>query len=339
MSVLLSDIKLYAAAVTPEDDSVTGIGGAIDLTKKYDFTDIVGLSQGVSSSTSDTTQSVTVTYRNAAGAIVTATINLNGQTVVTNAAVFGRVLKAVKSAACFGDVAIESQTAEFTGTLDSAGSASPDTAVLPSGASGSDGYYNGMIFRVTGGAGDNEICEIIDYVGASRTVTFNRDASEAPYGPYGFDNTTVFRIAKGVFFDQEVSEIMTVVRMDYNTAANAPGGADLNFYLKGYFKHTDASGSGLTLNTCKVTKVSGNSRLTFALDTALNGSGTNGGGNNRQVAPSSGVGSFGTADVTTPSGAVMAPGDYIGVWVKLAAAGGAAALNESWVLGFQGQTA
>ena len=140
-----------------------------------------------------------------------------------------------------------------------------------------------------------------------------------------------------MFFDRAPSEILYVVRMDYNAAANAPGGADIDFYLKGFFKHTDASGSGVTLNTCAVTKVGGNARLTFAVESSLNGNGTNGGGNNRQVAPSSGVGTFGTVDVAVPGGA-MAPADKIGVWVKLAAADGAAALNESWVLGFQGQT-
>jgi hypothetical protein len=189
-----------------------------------------------------------------------------------------------------------------------------------------------MVFRATGGTGVNEIAEIIDYSGSTRTATLSRDVSAL------FDNSTVYRIAKGVFFDKTPSEILYVVRMCYNAAANAPGGADIDFYLKGYFKHTDASGSGLTLNSCAVTKVSGNVRLTFALDSAINGTGTNGVGNNRQVAPSSGVGSFGTVDVNVPGGA-MTPGDKMGVWAKLAAADGAAALNESWVLGFQGQTA
>ncbi len=335
MSVLLSDIKLFAAAVTPEDDAVTAIGGAIDLTKKFDFTDFSGTCQLVSSSAADITQSVTLTYRTVAGAIATLTINLDGadgQTVVTDATTIERILKAVKSGTCAGDVALENQSAEITGTVDSLG-VSADQVVLPAGGgiSAVDGYYNGMVFRATGGTGNHEIAEIIDYVGGTRTATLSRDVSAV------FDNSTVYRIAKGVFFDKTPSEILYVVRMDYNTAANAPGGADIDFYLKGFFKHTDASGSGLTLNTCAVTKVSGNARLTFALESSINGSGTNG-ANNRQVAPSSGVGSFGTVDVAVPGGA-LAPADKVGVWVDLAAANGAAALNESWVLGFQGQTA
>jgi hypothetical protein len=335
--VLLSDIKMYAAAVTPEDDTVTEIGGAIDESKKFDFTDFSGLPQVVSSDDVDTPQDVTLTYRNAAGGIASQVLGLNGQTV-NNASVtsISRILKAEKSAGCSGDVALEYQVAELEDTLDGLG-AELDQVILPAAASVVDGYYNGMVFRATSGAGQYEIAEIIDYVGATRTATLNRDATGLPYA--GFDGTTVFRISKGVFFDRTPSEIMTVVRMDYDAVANPPGGETINFYLKAYFKHADASGSGLTLNTCKVTKPSGNARLTFAVDTALNGSGTNGVGNNRQVVPSSGVGAFGTADVDVPAGATMDPGDIIGVWVKLAAAGGAAALNESWVLGFQGQTA
>jgi hypothetical protein len=126
--------------------------------------------------------------------------------------------------------------------------------------------------------------------------------------------------------------------MDYNSAADPPGGVDRNFYQKGYWKHTDASASGLTLNTCTVRKISGNARIAFAIDTSLNGSGTNGVGNNRQVAPSTGVSAFGTADIATPGDATMAPADYIGMWMRLEALDGALALNETWVPSLQGQT-
>jgi hypothetical protein len=334
MSVLLSDIKLYAAAVTPEDDVATAIGGAIDLTKKFDFSDFTGTCQAVSSEAADTTQSVTLTYRDTAGVIQTLVIALNGLTPVTNAGSIERILKAVKDLTCAGDVALENQTAERTNTLASLGT-SADEVVLDAGASAVDGFYNGMVFRATAGAGVGDIAEIINYVGASKTATLSR----AVDGVYGFDGTTVFRISKGVFFDKTPSEIMYVVRLDYDSAAEAPGGSDLNFYEKGYFKHTDASGSGLTLLTCSVTEVADPSaRVTFALDTAINGSGTNGGGNNRQVAPVAGVTAFDSAAKTVPGGATMAPADIIGVWIALAADAGAAALKTTWTPGFLGTT-
>jgi hypothetical protein len=332
MSVILSDLKLYAASVTPEDDIATAIGGAIVLTKKFDFTDVAGTVQLVSSSAADITQSVTLTYRTAAGAIASLAINLNGQTVVTNATVIGRVLKAVKSATCAGDVALESQTTERANTLASLGAAA-DEVVLDAGASAVNGTYVGMVFRATAGTGSGQIAEIINYVGATKTATLSRDVSAA------FDGTTVFRIAPGVFFDKTPSEILYVVRTGYDSSANPAGGATINYYEKGYFKHTDASGSGITMTACAVSLVTNpSSRVNFALDSAINGSGTNGVGNNRQVAPSSGVSAFDTADKDVPGGGSLAAGDIIGLWMQLIDAAGAAALNTVWTPKIQGQT-
>lgn len=332
MSVLLSDIKIYAAAVNPEDDSVTAIGGAIDLTKKFDFTDFSGNSKGVSDNSGDTTQVLTLTYRDSAGAIQSTTIALNGVTEVTNATSISRALKAHKSATCAGSVVLVSQSAEFSDTLASLGAAA-DEAVLGGTPSGVDGFYNGMVFKATGGTGSGKLVEIINYVGGSKTVTFSKSVAAL------FDATTTFNIYKGFFFDKAPSEILDIVRMDYDSVANPAGGAEKDFYQKLFFKHTDVSASGLTLTTCKVVLSSNpGSRVKTAITTAINDTGTNGGGNNRQVAPSSGVGSFDTSDKTVPGGALLAPTDKVGVWMELVDAGGAAALNTTWTPNFQGQT-
>jgi len=329
VSVLLSDIKFRAAAVTPEDDAATEIGGTIDLSKKFDFTDFSGPAQVVSDGAYDTA-TVTVTYRDAGGEIQSVGIVLDGETVVTDPAEITSILKAVKSATCAGNVALESQTAALTGTLDGLGAAA-DEVVLPYFAAG---VAPGMVFRATGGAGGGEIAEVIDYDDYTRVATLSRNVAAT------FDGTTTFRISRGVFFDTAPDEIMYVVRTGYDTQSNAPGGLEIDFYEKGYFKHTDASGSGLTLTSCVVALGDAPAgRVATALDAAVNGSGSNGAGNNRRVAPVTSVTGFSESDKVVPGGS-LAPGDTVGVWMKLIddpATG--RALRETWTPVLQAVTA
>lgn len=333
MSVLLSDIKFYAAAVTPEDDSVTAIGGAIDTTKKYLESDFSGVWQIVSSAAGDTTQTLTLHYRNTLGAILNVVKTLNGTTLVTDATSIERVMKVIKSATTTGDCALISQTAENTGTLQGLGIAA-DEVVLASGASSVDGAYVGMVFRATGGTGANALAQIIEYRGASKTAVLSRNVSAT------FNATTTYSIYKGVFFDKTPTEIMYVVRMDYATIANPFGGASEDTYTKGFFKHTNASGSGLSLTGCKVTEgADPQATMTFAIGTALNDTQTNGGGNNRNVAPGAGVTAFDNGDKNTPSGGVMAVNDTIAVWPKMTRAAGSEQIKTTWTPGFIGTTA
>jgi hypothetical protein len=328
---LLSDVKFYAAAVTPEDDLATGVGGAVDTSKKFDFSDFVGPAQVVSDNAGDTFQTVTLTFRDATGAIGGVAIALNGLTVVSSATAFSSILKAVKSSSCSGNVALESQTAAITGTVFSLG-AQADEVVLPVGASAISGFYSGKVFRATGGTGSGKIAEVISYDGPTRAATLSRSVVGV------FDATTTFRIADGVFFDKTPAEIMYVVRMDYNSQANPPGSPEIDFYEKGYFKHTNAGGSNLTLSECAVLLAAGPvTRVAIALDTSPNGSGSNGAGNNRQVAPASGVTSFDGATKAVPGG-VLAPGSAIGVWMRLADPGGGPGLSTTWTPGFQALT-
>jgi hypothetical protein len=332
MAVLLSDIKQYAAAVTPEDDSTTAIGGAIDLTKKYLESDFTGVWQIVSSAAGDTTQTLTLHYRNTLGAILNVVKALNGTTLVTDATSIERVMKVVKSATTTGDCALMSQTAENTGTLQGLGVAA-DEVVLAVGASAVDGAYTGMVFRATGGTGANAICQILQYNGTTKVAVLSRNVSAT------FNGTTTYSIAKGVFFDKTPSEIMYVVRMDYNTIANPFGGASEDTYTKGFFKHTNASGSGLNLTGCVVKEIADpQATMTFAIGTALNDTQTNGGGNNRNVAPGAGVTTFDNGDKNVPSGGVMAPNDTIAFWPKMTRAAGSEALKTTWTPGFTGSS-
>ena len=109
-----TDLVEYCAASMPESDTTTS-GGAIDTLRRAVFTDIAANDQIriVSASAGDTTQTVTVTGRNAAGAIVAASATLNGTTpvVLSPTTTFERVLKVEMSAGAAGAVTVERNTA------------------------------------------------------------------------------------------------------------------------------------------------------------------------------------------------------------------------------------
>jgi hypothetical protein len=113
MSVAASDIIVYGSASMPDDDSTQNIGGAIDTSKRVVFTDISpsGTVEVVSSVAGDTTQTITVTGRNAAGEIISDTKTLNGTTPVAITGTFERLLKAVINAAHTGAVTLRKSSA------------------------------------------------------------------------------------------------------------------------------------------------------------------------------------------------------------------------------------
>lgn len=325
MPITLSELKWRGSAAMPDDDTPTAIGGAIALDKKVHFQDVNGTVQGVSSA-ADITQTITVTGRDSTGAIVPVVIALNGTTVVTNAQNFERLLKAVKSATTTGDVAIEAQTAERTGTAQ-AGSAGDIT--LDAAASAVDGAYDFFVIRLTGGTGAGQIREVIRYTGADKKAVVSRPWGTNP------DATTTFRISKGFYFDRSPDEILQVRRPFYNAAANAPGGGAVDYYEKLFAKNTHAT---LSLLSAKVAELADPSAsISFALETVVNGTGTNGAGNNRKVAPSSGVSSFDSAEKDVP-GTQLTAGQVIGVWLKLSLADGGAALKTTYTPRLTGNT-
>ena len=308
---LLSDIRIYAAAVAPEDDVTTQIGGAPDLTKKHDFVDFFGPYAVVSSDPADTTQTVTLTYRDLLGAIVEAApVALAGQTLVAGVVGIAQIMKAVKSGTCAGDVALVPATVALQeGTAQGPGSGT-DTLQLDATASAVDDTYVGGVVRLTFGAGAGELARIIAYVGATKTATMSRAWTVPP------TSTTQFRISDGIVFDTLPSEILSVVRLFYNAVALV---TPLPFYQKVFFKNVSAS---KTLTVCEIAELAGQPEvvpISFDLDPAVNSASDNGVGNGRLVAPAGYV--FGDASQSVPGGRLK-PGWYIGVWLELAVPAG-----------------
>lgn len=122
MPIASSDLKAYSAANVPEDDVSTS-GGAIALTSQPDIAQMAASDtlSVVSSDAGDTTQTVTVTGRNAAGAILADTKTLNGTTPVSITGTFERVLKVVLSGTTTGNVTLSRATGGATVALIEAG--------------------------------------------------------------------------------------------------------------------------------------------------------------------------------------------------------------------------
>lgn len=325
MSITIADLKLYGSAVMPDDDAAADIGGAISTSKKIDFTDVNDLVQMRSSSTSDTSPTITVYYRDSAGNLLSEVQTLNGRNNVAFAASMERLLKAVKSATCVGDVVVEAQTATRANTAQ-AGAAL--TITLDTGASAVDNFYNGQVVRLTGGTGQHQIREIIAYDGTTKVASIAYAWGTNP------DATSTFSIAKGFFFDRSPSEIMEVRRPFYNAGANPGGGATKKYYEKAFFKNTHAT---LALTSAIVKEQSDpGADIAFGLASTLDDTAGNGGGNNRQVAPS-GI-TFNSADKNVANGQSLTAGSAQGMWLELTLVGGAAAQNTSYQPRLDGNT-
>ena len=105
--------------------------------------------------------------------------------------------------------------------------------------------------------------------------------------------------------------IATVRRPFYNAAAPLTDTRD--YYEKIFFKNTHAS---LTLTEATIGELSDPSgKITFGIESGLDGSGTNGTGNNRLVAPA-GI-TFDSADKFVSNSKNHSSGKAQGVWLKL----------------------
>ena len=189
MAILLSDLKGYGVATEADDDSIQQIGGAIDTQKKKVFMDYGGNVQLISSAAGDTTPTVTITYRDAAGSKLTEAKTLNGQSPVAYAATMERLLKAVKSGTTTGDVAVEASVAERTGTCQASGNGNIAIA-LDAGASGVNDAYLGLICRITAGTGNGQIREVYGYDGTTKIAVINHPWATNP------DGTSYFSVAQ-----------------------------------------------------------------------------------------------------------------------------------------------
>jgi len=319
MSVKLSDVYFWGCALHPEDDVTVAIGGDVDRTVAIEFIDVGGPIQVVSSNAGDTTQTVTVTRRTAGGAIATEGKQLNGQTPVAYTNDPERLEKAVKGATCAGDVAVEAQTATHTGTAQ-AGSA--DDITLAAGASGVNQAYLAMIARITAGTGAGQIRRVIDYDGTTKKAIVDRPWATNP------DNTSVVRLSTGFYLHKAPVEVMTARRLHINAGADVPGGTDRKSYDLIYVEDRHAT---LDCLLAKVQELSDpTAKMAFGLAAATGNAGTNGGGNNRYVAPA-GV-TFDSADKAVPGGSLVA-GAYLGIWTEETLLAGQVAIKPSYVLG------
>lgn len=315
MTIRKMDLVLYGSATMPDDDSTLNIGGAIDTSKKISFKNPASATEleAVSENAGDTTQDITIVGRIANGAKKTEVISLNGQTPAQAGTpeTFARILKATKSATTAGTVALMSTTNEHTGTatdggVDALGNPYID---LDAGASAVDGEYEGMVLRTTGGTGPNQIADIIEYDGSAKRAYVSKSWAISP------DATTTFEIAPGVVFEKTPNEILEIRRPHFDEAAPQAGGSDKMSYDKGFLRNNSTDTAATNVKISEVAEGI-SAKEAFALETSIDGTGTNGAGNNRNVAPSTGVGTFDSSEKTVPGDANLEEGEAIGIWFE-----------------------
>jgi hypothetical protein len=116
-SIVAADLVAYHAATQSSSDVGT-VGGAIDTLRRPDFTQLAANDdlEALSSAAGDTTQTVTIRGRNAAGSIVTETKTLTGTTAIIFATlgVIERVLSVELSATCAGTITVRRSVAGAT---------------------------------------------------------------------------------------------------------------------------------------------------------------------------------------------------------------------------------
>lgn len=332
MPLTLAALRLYYSTVTPDDDTVLAIGGAISKIKRPSFASASGTIQILSSSAADTVATINVFGRDATGAIVNESHALNGTTPVLYTTVWNRLLKAIKSQGCAGDVIVEEQVAVRTNTAQAG--ATPVTIVLDAGASAVDDFYDAMVIRITAGTGSGQIRQIIDYVGATKVATVDHSWATPP------DATSTFRIAQGYVFEKLPFEVFEVRRPFYNAFADVPGGVQKTYFEKAFWENRDQTLSLTSSQAIKFADPAG--VIDFGLETVINGTGTNGGGNNRQVAPAGVTFDSLAKNIVAggnPAGlGVLQAGSDQGIWFRLTLAAGAPGQDTTFTPALTGQT-
>lgn len=158
MPVASTDIIAFCSTNMPEANT-TASGGAIDTTCKAIFTDISAADtvEALSSSGSDTTQTVTVTGRDASGIIVTDTMALNGTSTISGASAtsFSRILKITMSGTAVGTVTVRKASDDVTIATLEAGITKVRRLFYDSSAEASDGgtrqFYEKIFIKNTHG--------------------------------------------------------------------------------------------------------------------------------------------------------------------------------------------
>jgi len=187
MPVVDADIIVYGAANMVEDDTSI-VGGAIDRTIKILGTDMstTDTLDIVSDNAGDTTQTITIFGRNAAGSLVdTGAVTLTGTTPLVGVVSFERILKIVVSATYLGTITITENGAGGTpitleGTVDAPGgvavlqSRRPFYGAEAEASGGSAVVYYEKVFITNTHA-------TLDLTSATITMTFDGSASTVDF--------------------------------------------------------------------------------------------------------------------------------------------------------------
>jgi hypothetical protein len=115
-----------------------------------------------------------------------------------------------------GDVVTD--TAAQTGAFQ-AGSATPATVVLATGANATNDFYNGWWIKVTSGTGVNQVRRIEDYVGATRTATLYQtsdntvdflDGLDLAAAPAAADTYSLYNAGYSAVYYDESDDTFTI---------------------------------------------------------------------------------------------------------------------------------
>jgi len=329
MAVENKNIKWHGSQTMPDSDTPTDIGGAIDKSTSVTFADLenTGACKVMSENANDDSQTVTVYGRNTAGEKVNEGIALDGTTPQTGSTSFERLLKGVKSSSTLGHVAIMSTTNDHTGT---ATDGTSDNITLAAGASGTDDEYQFKVIRITTGTGAGQLREIVKYDGTTK-IAYVRDWSTTP------DATSQYEIADGMMFEKTPDEIMECRRIFYDASANPAGGATKIYYEKIFAYNQHAT---LALTNATIAEVAGGvaTSVAFDLEGSLNGSDSNGPGNDRQTEGDLSSYTFDSTTKNVANSQNFSPQTGQGIWLELTLPGGAAATNSFYKQQVQGQS-
>lgn len=288
-------LLVKAAAAMPEDDESL-LGGAVDLGASVMFTSAPGRYQLVGSDADDLEVGVELTFLDGTRRVQTQSRVVQGTLPILFAQPVLRLLKATKSGAAEGDIAIEHEVPTH---FDFAVSGTDTDVVLQSGAPATDGALVGQVLRVTQGPAAGELCQVIAYDGASRTAVLSKRLSEA------LTSSSKVRIAPGMVFRQDLAEDLAVTRLVYAAAPAAAGGGQRKIYGKLFFVNVGTT----ALENPVVSLISG-AAWKFGLPAALNDDDDT----PNRLTPPAGI-TFDTTDQAAP--ATLEADDALGVWTEL----------------------
>lgn len=184
MAVVDTDIKVYCSLNMPESNGTTS-GGGIDLATKAVFTDIAATDSVkiVSDNAADTTQVVTITGRDASGAIISSIINLNGTTLsAASSNTFERILKIVIDSSHAGTVTVSRNTGGATIATLETGILSARRLFYDAAADVGGGadriYYEKIFIKNTNGVSAVSSASVQENSDPSTYVTFDLEGSK-----------------------------------------------------------------------------------------------------------------------------------------------------------------